>query len=41
MSLWNDTYTNSNNLNMSWVIGGDFNIILNDEEKIGGLSVYP
>ncbi|KAK4721498.1 hypothetical protein R3W88_011731 [Solanum pinnatisectum] len=26
---------------MSWMVGGDFNVILGDEEKIGGLPVYP
>ncbi|XP_059289345.1 uncharacterized protein LOC132042852 [Lycium ferocissimum] len=24
-----------------WLIGGDFNVILNEEEKIGGLPVFP
>ena len=23
------------------MVGGDFNVILSDEEKIGGLHVYP
>lgn len=23
---------------MSWIIGGDFNVILNEDEKLGGLD---
>ncbi|KAK4707302.1 hypothetical protein R3W88_033149 [Solanum pinnatisectum] len=26
---------------MPWFVGGDFNMILRDEEKLGGLHVYP
>lgn len=27
------------NINFSWLFGGDFNTILNEEEKIGGLPI--
>lgn len=29
------------NMNLSWLIGGNFNVILSDENKIEGLPVYP
>ncbi|KAG5627193.1 hypothetical protein H5410_012411 [Solanum commersonii] len=39
--LWNDIYCISNDIqNSPWLIGGDFNVIMSDEEKIGGLPVY-
>ena len=28
-------------MRLPWLVDGDFNVILNDEEKIGGLPVYP
>ncbi|XP_059295494.1 uncharacterized protein LOC132048826 [Lycium ferocissimum] len=28
-------------MNFPWLIGGDFKVIMNDEEKIGGFPVYP
>ncbi|KAG5631193.1 hypothetical protein H5410_002910 [Solanum commersonii] len=28
-------------MNLPWLVGGNFNVIINDEEKIGGLPVYP
>ncbi|XP_060210651.1 uncharacterized protein LOC132637602 [Lycium barbarum] len=28
-------------MSMPWLIDGDFNVILNEEEKIGGLPVFP
>ncbi|XP_060182252.1 uncharacterized protein LOC132611912 [Lycium barbarum] len=39
--LWEDIYHLSNTLSCSWLIGGDFNVVLNDEEKIGGNPVQP
>ncbi|KAG5594870.1 hypothetical protein H5410_036102 [Solanum commersonii] len=42
VQLWNDMYCISNDIhNSPWLIGGDFNVILSEEEKIGGLPVYP
>ncbi|XP_060170611.1 uncharacterized protein LOC132601548 [Lycium barbarum] len=39
--LWDNTYSLSSNMTFPWLIGGDFNVIMNEEEKIGGLPVYP
>ncbi|KAH0693154.1 hypothetical protein KY290_021334 [Solanum tuberosum] len=39
--LWEDIHNLSINMNLPWFVGGDFNFILNNEEKIGGLPVYP
>ncbi|KAG5620988.1 hypothetical protein H5410_006206 [Solanum commersonii] len=42
IQLWNDIYCISNDIqNSPWLIGGDFNVIMSDEEKIGSLPVYP
>ncbi|KAG5596276.1 hypothetical protein H5410_037508 [Solanum commersonii] len=42
VQLWNDMYCISNDIqNSPWLIGGDFNVILSEEEKIGGLPEYP
>lgn len=41
LALWEDIYFLYHNINVSWLIGGDFNVIMNEEERIGGLSVYP
>ncbi|KAG5591021.1 hypothetical protein H5410_041535 [Solanum commersonii] len=41
LSLWDDIYTLSQEFSLPWMVGGDFNVIQGDEEKIGGLPVYP
>ncbi|XP_060211916.1 uncharacterized protein LOC132639487 [Lycium barbarum] len=41
IELWEDFYHLSNTLSCSWLVGGDFNVVLNDEEKIGGNPVQP
>lgn len=41
LKLWDNLYQNVNSLNQAGLVGGDFNVILNTEEKIGGLLVYP
>ncbi|XP_075107098.1 uncharacterized protein LOC107803644 [Nicotiana tabacum] len=28
-------------MELPWVVGGDFNVIMDEDEKIGGLPVYP
>ncbi|XP_060211801.1 uncharacterized protein LOC132639366 [Lycium barbarum] len=38
LELWEGIYNLSNTLSCSWLIGGDFNVVLNDEEKIGEVN---
>ncbi|KAH0706068.1 hypothetical protein KY285_010599 [Solanum tuberosum] len=37
--LWDDIYQLAIGMHDPWFIGGDFNVVLNAEEKIGGLPV--
>ncbi|XP_060170365.1 uncharacterized protein LOC132601283 [Lycium barbarum] len=37
--LWDNLYQLANSMNLPWMVGGDFNVILSDEEKLGGLLV--
>lgn len=39
LELWDELYQLSVNMDRPWLIGGDFNVVLNGEEKIGGLPV--
>lgn len=39
MELWDDIYSLANGMSSPWLIGGDFNVVLSGEEKIGGLPV--
>ncbi|XP_060170771.1 uncharacterized protein LOC132601723 [Lycium barbarum] len=41
LALWNSLYVLADGMVALWLIGGDFNVILNEEEKIGGLPVLP
>lgn len=41
LELWDNIYNLSKRIFILWLVGGDFNVILSDEEKIGGLSFYP
>ncbi|XP_009595534.1 uncharacterized protein [Nicotiana tomentosiformis] len=41
LELWDNLYYLDRDMELPWVVGGDFNMILNEEEKIGGLPVYP
>ncbi|XP_009601161.2 uncharacterized protein [Nicotiana tomentosiformis] len=41
LKLWDNLYNLANDMEMPWVVGGDFNVILSEEENIGGLPVYP
>ncbi|XP_060190609.1 uncharacterized protein LOC132619859 [Lycium barbarum] len=41
MQLWDILYLLASNMTAPWLVGGDFNVILNEEEKIGGLPVLP
>lgn len=41
LSLWDELYSIAYNYSSPWIVGGDFNVTLGDEEKIGDLHVYP
>ncbi|XP_060200406.1 uncharacterized protein LOC132628659 [Lycium barbarum] len=41
LELWEDIYHLSNTLSCSWLIGRDFNVVLNNEKKIGGNPIQP
>lgn len=41
LALQDDIYQLAVTMTDPWLVGGDFNVILNDEEKLGGLPVYP
>ncbi|KAG5586863.1 hypothetical protein H5410_047297 [Solanum commersonii] len=38
LELWEELESIVENVQFLWVIGGDFNVILNEEEKMGGLE---
>lgn len=37
--LWKDLEEISNHTNIPWLVDGDFNVIMNDSRKLGGLPV--
>ncbi|XP_059315805.1 uncharacterized protein LOC132066520 [Lycium ferocissimum] len=39
LQLWDNIYSLANGMSLPWMIGGDFNVVLNEEEKIGGIPV--
>ncbi|XP_016473129.1 uncharacterized protein LOC107795076 [Nicotiana tabacum] len=41
LELWDNLYYLASDMDLPWVVGGDFNVILSEEEKIGGLPVHP
>ncbi|XP_060216593.1 uncharacterized protein LOC132644061 [Lycium barbarum] len=41
LQLWDSLYLLTSNMTSLWLVGGDFNVIMNEEEKIGGLPVLP
>ncbi|XP_070040187.1 uncharacterized protein LOC142177359 [Nicotiana tabacum] len=41
LKLWDNLYYLGRDMELPWVVGGDFNVIFSEEDKIGGLSVYP
>ncbi|XP_059285640.1 uncharacterized protein LOC132039116 [Lycium ferocissimum] len=41
LSLWDSMYCLADSMTAPWLIGDDFNVILNEEENIGGLPILP
>ncbi|XP_075077075.1 uncharacterized protein LOC142163830 [Nicotiana tabacum] len=41
LELWDSLYYLVSNMKLPWLVGGVFNVLLSEEEKIGGLPVYP
>lgn len=41
LELWEELDTISENMHCPWIIGGDFNVILYEEEKLGGMHFSP
>ncbi|XP_070054441.1 uncharacterized protein [Nicotiana tomentosiformis] len=41
LKLWDNLYYLDTDMELPWVVGEDFSVILAEEEKIGGLPVYP
>lgn len=39
MELWEKIEVLPETSSIPWLVGGDFNVILNDDEKLGGLLV--
>lgn len=39
LELWNNLECLAEEINVPWVIGGDFNVIMNEFEELGGLPV--
>lgn len=39
IDLWGEIYSLASAMNCPWLVGGDFNVVLNGKEKIGGLPV--
>ncbi|XP_060170653.1 uncharacterized protein LOC132601588 [Lycium barbarum] len=40
LELWHNIYSLSSSMNSPWLVGGNFNVILHEEENIGGLPVH-
>ncbi|XP_059289372.1 uncharacterized protein LOC132042884 [Lycium ferocissimum] len=41
LQLWEDIYDVAGSTNSPWLVGGDFNVVLHEDEKIGGIPVQP
>ncbi|XP_060202652.1 uncharacterized protein LOC132631070 [Lycium barbarum] len=39
IELWDSMYNLASDMTLSWIVGGDFNVIVEEEEKYGGLPV--
>ncbi|XP_070029053.1 uncharacterized protein [Nicotiana sylvestris] len=40
IELWDSLYFMASNMTIPWLVGGDFNVIWDEEEKFGGLPVH-
>ncbi|XP_070050003.1 uncharacterized protein [Nicotiana tomentosiformis] len=41
LDLWDHLYYLASDMELPWLVGGYFNVILHEDEKIGGLPVHP
>ncbi|XP_059289278.1 uncharacterized protein LOC132042777 [Lycium ferocissimum] len=41
LQLWEDIYHVAGSFNFPWLVGGDFNVVLHEDDKIGGIPVQP
>ncbi|XP_075087618.1 uncharacterized protein LOC142169628 [Nicotiana tabacum] len=41
LELWDNLYYLASDMELPWLVGGDFNVVLHEDEKIGGLPIYP
>ncbi|XP_060202553.1 uncharacterized protein LOC132630976 [Lycium barbarum] len=41
INLWDNLYNLADQMKVPWLVGRDFNVNMNKDEKIGGLPVYP
>ncbi|XP_070056929.1 uncharacterized protein [Nicotiana tomentosiformis] len=41
LDLWDHLYYLASDMELPWLVGGDFNVILHEDEKIGGLPIHP
>ncbi|XP_060190651.1 uncharacterized protein LOC132619914 [Lycium barbarum] len=39
MQLWDDLYQVADSINLPWLVGGDFNVVLHEDEKIGAIPI--
>ncbi|XP_019237102.1 PREDICTED: uncharacterized protein LOC109217316 [Nicotiana attenuata] len=40
LELWDHLYYIASDMKLPWLVGGDFNVILHEDEKIGGLALH-
>ncbi|XP_059291461.1 uncharacterized protein LOC132044942 [Lycium ferocissimum] len=41
LQLWDDIYQVADSINLPWLVGGDFNVVLHEDEKIGVIPIQP
>nr|XP_016491561.1 PREDICTED: uncharacterized protein LOC107811191 [Nicotiana tabacum] len=41
LELWDHLYYLASDMELPWLVGGDFNVVLHEDEKLGGLPVHP